>query len=126
MTYHRHSLSIGLERVDHEFFVYITATGTLTHQDYEIITPLLDAAIAKVNTPQVNVLVDITRFEGWELRAAWDDFKLGLTHGSDFNKVALYGDREWQALMAKVADWFSTGEVRYFENYDHAVRWLQS
>jgi len=30
----------------------------------------------------------MTELQGWELRAAWDDFKIGLKHGGDFEKVA--------------------------------------
>ncbi|MDW6094681.1 STAS/SEC14 domain-containing protein [Vibrio rhizosphaerae] len=126
MAYQKHGLTIGLERVDHEFFVSIKAVGTLTHQDYEMITPLLDAALVKVNTPKVDVLFDASELEGWELRAAWDDFKLGLQHGADFNKVALYGYQEWQALAAKVGSWFISGDIRYFDDYDAAIRWLQA
>ncbi len=37
MSFQRHGISIGLDRVDEQFFVVIKAVGTLTHQDYEII-----------------------------------------------------------------------------------------
>ncbi|WP_193161734.1 SpoIIAA family protein [Microbulbifer hainanensis] len=120
----RHGISIGVERIDSEFFLYFKAIGRLTHDDYAQITPLIDFALQEVKAPQVKALMDIREFEGWELRAAWDDFKLGLKHGNEFIRVALLGDEKWQKTAARIANWFIAGEVRYFEDHDEALDWL--
>ena len=120
----RHGLSIGIERVGRDFFITLTATGKLTHEDYKVITPMIDAALSEVKDPQVKMLVDGTQLEGWELRAAWDDFKLGLKHGNEFVKIAIYGNKNWQEITAKVGSWFISGEVKYFESSDAALAWL--
>ncbi len=124
MNVSKHGLSIGIERVSSEIFLSLKAVGKLTHEDYEIITPLIDAALAEVKEPKIKVLVDGTEMEGWELRAAWDDFKLGLKYGREFEKIAIYGNKNWQEIAAKVGAWFTSGEVKYFENYDDALAWL--
>ena len=124
MNISKHGLSIGIERVGSEIFLSLKAVGKLTHEDYEIITPLIDAALAEVKEPKIKVLVDGTEMEGWELRAAWDDFKLGLKYGSEFDKIAIYGNKNWQEIAAKVGAWFTSGEVKYFEVYDDALAWL--
>lgn len=121
----RHGLSIGLERVGQEFFVTLKAVGKLTHEDYQEMTPMLDAALQRVEEPRIRLLFDGTEMEGWDLRAAWDDFKMGLKHGSKFEKIAIYGNRNWQEIAAKVGSWFMSGEVRYFESHADAVEWLQ-
>ncbi|MDW6019075.1 STAS/SEC14 domain-containing protein [Vibrio plantisponsor] len=126
MSIERHGLSIGLDRIGNEFIVSIKAVGRLTHDDYQVISPMIDAALIKVNQPKVKVLFDATELKGWELRAAWDDFKLGLKHGSDFDKIALYGNRDWQEVSAKIGNWFVSGEIKYFENYSDAVTWLKN
>ena len=120
----RHGIMIGLERVGSRFFLVLKAVGKLTHEDYEVITPMLDSALSGVAEPRVRALIDGTEMEGWELRAAWDDFKLGLRHGSEFEKIAIFGNRNWQQIAARVGAWFVSGEVRYFENYDDATQWL--
>lgn len=122
----RHGLSIGIERVEDDFFISLKAIGKLTHADYEIITPMLDSALATVKTPKVNVLVDGTELEGWELRAAWDDLKLGLKHHNEFHKIAIYGNKNWQEIAAKVGAWFISGEVKYFDNIADATAWIKS
>lgn len=44
MNNKRHGLSIGIEGIGEDFFLILKATGTLTHKDYEIITPIIDSA----------------------------------------------------------------------------------
>lgn len=122
----KHGLSIGIERIDNEFFLSLKAVGTLTHSDYEVITPLIDSALAQVKHPKVNVLVDGTELEGWELRAAWDDFKLGLKHNNEFEKIAIYGNKNWQKITAKIGAWFLSGEIKYFDNLDDALIWINN
>ena len=121
----RHGLSIGLERVGQEFFVTLKAVGKLTHEDYQEMTPVLEAARQRVEEPRIRLLFDGTEMEGWELRAAWDDFKMGLKHGSNFDKITIYCTRDWQEIAAKVGSWFMSGDVQYFESYTDAVAWLQ-
>lgn len=121
----RHGLSIGIERVENDFFLSLKAVGKLTHEDYKTITPLIDSALAQVKEPNVNVLIDGTELEGWELRAAWDDFKLGLKHNNEFRKIAIYGNKNWQEITAKIGAWFISGEVQYFDNLLEALHWVK-
>lgn len=121
----RHGLSIGIERVNDEFFLSLKATGKLTHEDYEKINPMIDSALEGVKDPNIKVFIDGSEFEGWEIRAAWDDFRLGLKHGNNFDKIAIFGNKKWQEYTAKFGSWFISGEVKYFEDVDEALTWLQ-
>lgn len=121
-----HGLSIGMERVNDQFFLKLKAVGKLTHADYDIINPLIDSALEGVKEPKVNVFIDGTELDGWEPRAAWDDFKLGLKHGGEFEKIAIVGNKKWQEMAARVGSWFISGDVKYFEEEDEALEWLQS
>jgi hypothetical protein len=124
MTHKHHGLSIGINRVNERFFVSLKAQGTLTHRDYETITPMLDTALAAVNDPTIRIMIDGSEFEGWELQAAWDDLKLGLKHGSEIERIAIYGNSQWQHWVARIASWFIAREVRFFDNYIDALDWL--
>lgn len=121
----RHGLSIGIESSESSIFMTLKAIGKLTHEDYKTITPMIDSALAAVEHPAVKVLIDGTELEGWEPRAAWDDFKLGLKHGKNFEKIAIYGNKNWQEIAAKIGAWFVSGEVKYFANCDEALQWLE-
>ncbi|MDO6460235.1 STAS/SEC14 domain-containing protein [Granulosicoccaceae sp. 1_MG-2023] len=126
MSIEKHGLHVGLERVGNDISLSIKAVGKLTHEDYALMTPMIDSATAAVSDPQVRALVDITELQGWELRAAWDDLRIGLRHGSEFVKVAIVGHKSWQSLAAKVGSWFIAGEIRSFDNVAEAEAWLRS
>lgn len=120
----RQGLYIGLERSGEQFYLSIKVSGKLSHEDYQSMTPMLDAALAEITAPRVNAFIDAVELEGWEARAAWDDFKLALKHGNEFDKVAIYGYKKWQAVTAKLSSWFISGEVKFFEDPKQALQWL--
>ena len=126
MQVKRHGISIGIERTGERFFLSIRAYGKLTHEDYLKSTPVIESALKGVDSPEIDVFLDASEMEGWELRAAWDDFKLGLKHGSEFKRIAIYGNRRWQEMLARFGTWFISGEVRYFEEAGEALGWLNA
>mgnify|MGYP003384875827 CR=1 FL=1 len=121
----RHGLSIGIERVDSEFFLSLKAIGTLQHSDYQIMVPMIESALEGVESPTIKVFFDATELEGWALRAAWDDLKLGLKHGREFSKVAIVGNKKWLKAAAHIANWFVSGKTESFDDADVALTWLQ-
>jgi hypothetical protein len=120
----RHGISIGLERTGKELYLSLKAIGKLTHADYEVITPMIDSALEGIRTPRIKAFLDMSELDGWEPRAAWDDFKLGMKRGHQFTKIAILGNKGWHELSAKVGAWLVSGEVRYFEDADAALDWL--
>ena len=126
MTLLKHGISVGIERYgDDDFFVGFKAIGTLTHQDYEVMVPVLEAALAGVKDPDIYALVDVTELEGWELQAAWDDLKLGVKHVRHFERIAIVGKTTLQEVMAKLANWFTPAEVKFFVDKLDAITWLK-
>jgi hypothetical protein len=124
MDFVRHGLSVGMERSNDHYYLYIKVTGKLTHKDYEIIVPMIDSALEGIKDPDIIALIDGSEFEGWELRAAWDDFKLGLKHGKEFKKVAIVGNKKWLQVGSKIGSWLISGKVRQFEDSTEALEWL--
>lgn len=122
----KNGISIGLNRIKNYFFIKMEIIGSLTHDDYEIITPMLENALQGVEEPKISLLIDATKFDGWSLQAAWDDLKLGLKHNKDFEKIAFVGNKSWQEYSIKISNWFSLGTMEYFENIEDALVWLSS
>jgi hypothetical protein len=120
----QHGLHIGIQREKNQYIMYIKIKGKLTHEDYKIITPMLKNALNGVNEPKIKLLVDAVEFDGWELEAMWDDFKLGLEYNKEFNKIAFVGNKTWQDYAIKVADIFTYGDINYFEDLATAKSWL--
>ena len=124
MTIIRKGLSIGTSRINDQVVIELGVVGKLSHDDYQLIVPMVEAALAEVKEPKIKVLRDAREFEGWELRAAWGDFKLGLKHRNEFSKIAIVGNKPWEKYATKVAGWFTSGEAQYFEDMPAAVSWL--
>ncbi|MBB5211237.1 STAS/SEC14 domain-containing protein [Microbulbifer hydrolyticus] len=126
MSEYHHGFSVSIERTgDERVLLSLYARGKLEHEDYETLVPMLESAIAGMDHPKVDVLFDMRDLTGWEIRAAWDDLKLGLKHGRQFNRVAMVGDKQWQEVAAKVGSWFIGGEAKIFDDRAQAVAWLE-
>ena len=117
---------MGVERIGDEIVLSFKAVGKLTDADYETITPIIERFLDGVEEPKVKMLFDAREFEGWELEAAWDDFKIGLKHGNEFEKIAIVGAPKWLEALAKISSWFVSGEVKTFDDMQAALAWLES
>jgi len=93
--------------------VAVKAEGTLTDADYQEFLPRLEAVIAEHG--RIRLLVDMESFDGWEAKAAWDDFTFGMTHWNHFERIALIGDAAWEKVSVQIMDLLMGGEARFFE-----------
>ncbi|WP_299594845.1 STAS/SEC14 domain-containing protein [uncultured Microbulbifer sp.] len=126
MGEYHHGFSVSIERTGNErVLLSMHARGKLEHADYETLVPMLESAIAGMEHPTIDVMMDMRELQGWEIRAAWDDLKLGVKHGRQFHKVAMVGNKSWQETAAKIGSWFIGGEARFFEDKAPALAWLQ-
>lgn len=111
---------------DENNIIAFKAVGRLTDADYQAFMPQIETVIAKHG--RARLLVDLSRFEGWELQAAWDDFAFGIKHWSDFERMALIGDKTWEAWAARIADKLMPGcQTRLFatDEGDAAWAWIR-
>lgn len=99
--------------------------GKLHDEDYQSFVPMVDAVVAAEG--KVRLFAQFEDFHGWDLHAAWDDFRFGMRHYRDFDRVAMVGDRNWEAWMATLYKPFTRAEVRYFDasQIDEAWDWIR-
>jgi hypothetical protein len=96
-------------------------SGKLHDRDYETFVPAVEAALHAQG--KVRLLAQFQAFEGWDLRAAWDDMKFGARHYADFERIAMVGDRKWEQWMAKLCRPFTRASVRYFDASETDAAW---
>src|SRR5260221_5276888 len=72
---------------------------------------------------RLRIIADLENFHGWALTAIWDDIKFTTAHFSDIERVAMVGDKEWEAWMTQVCKPFSHATVRYFDRIDEGAAW---
>lgn len=100
-------------------------SGKLHDEDYKVFVPLVDAAIA--GEGKVRILAWFHDFEGWDLKALWDDICFSTTHCTTVERVALVGDQTWEKWMAMVCKPFTMATIKYFDATDieSAWKWLE-
>ena len=66
------------------------------------------------------------RFDEFSVGAGWQDAKLGATHFTDFERVAVVTENEAIRAMVKAFGFAMPGEVRVYESdeFEDAKRWI--
>jgi hypothetical protein len=104
--------------------VVVHVSGKLVKADYEHFVPEIERLVRRHG--KLRLLFDMTDFHGWEVSAAWEDFKFGIEHFADIERLAMVGEKQWQHGMAVFCKPFTTAAIRYFEHADaaEARKWL--
>jgi hypothetical protein len=100
-------------------------SGKLHDEDYKHFVPVIDAAVAAHG--KIRLLTWFHDFHGWDLHALWDDIKFATTHCTKLERIAMVGDKKWEAWMAKVCKPFTMATIRYFDvsQLDDAWKWVE-
>lgn len=73
---------------------------------------------------KANLLFDWRDMLDYTVDVAWEEIKFMRDHGSEFNKVAIVTDDEWQAWGAWVSNLFTNANVVVFHHYEEAEEWV--
>jgi hypothetical protein len=100
-------------------------SGKLHDEDYKEFVPLIDKTAAEQG--KVRLLVVFEDFHGWDLYALWDDIEFATTHCLSIERIALVGEKKWQAWMAKVCKPFTMAKIQYFDVSQpaDAYKWIE-
>jgi len=119
-----HGIGISIKRSKKRLFIEIVMLGKLTHEDYQIFVPIIDKALKEVKKLEVDLLVDMRKFKGWELLAGWDDLKFGLKYRNAFDRIAIIGNKKWEERAVSMMKHLMKGKIKFFKERDKAVSWL--
>ncbi|MGA2259181.1 MAG: STAS/SEC14 domain-containing protein [Thermoguttaceae bacterium] len=99
--------------------------GKLHDEDYKRFVPTMETILTAEG--KVRLFIQLEDLHGWDLHAAWDDLKFSLKHYSDFERIAMLGDRKWEKWMANFCKPFTKAKVQYFDRsqVDAAWKWLE-
>ncbi len=85
-----------------ENVVALTAKDTVTRQDYEkVLIPAVNDALKRHG--KIRLYYEFgPQYSGFHAGAAWEDFKVGVEHWKNWEKVAVVTDVAWirQAMLA--------------------------
>jgi hypothetical protein len=103
----------------------IHLSGKLTKEDYAHFVPEVEQRIKPQG--KVRMLVQMADFHGWTAGALWEDIKFDLKHFTHIERLALVGERKWEAGMAAFCKPFTTATIRYFDaaKFAEALQWVE-
>ena len=104
--------------------IAVHVSGKLTKADYEHFVPEFERQIQSHG--RLCVLFDMSGLQGWDAGAAWEDFKFGVAHFADIERLAIVGEKKWQEVTATLSKPFTKATVRYFDHTQapEAQKWL--
>ena len=81
-------------------YTKIVAHGTLKHSDYvDTLIPELDKISAEGS---IKIMVDMTMFDGIEIKAMLDDLKTLIKYRKVFDQVAIVSDKRWVKICSSI------------------------
>lgn len=110
----------------HGAIIHFTVTGKLEQEDYNVFVPEMERQIA-AHKP-IRIIFELNDFKGWSAGALWEECKLAYKHlGSDVERIALIGDKQWEKNMAVFTQPFTKTDIRYFDTAEklQAETWIQ-
>lgn len=107
--------------VQEDNIVAFRISGKLTHEDYQNFLPRLESLIEE--NGKLSVLLELHDFKGWDLEAAWDDFRFLEEHPDAFERIAVVGKGRLMRWMTAMTAPFVGAEVRYFEEDELSKAW---
>ena len=65
-------------------------------------------------------------YDGFTAGAMWQDTKVGLSHWTSFEKIAVVSDQKWVRRSMKAFGWMMPGEVKLYDGdqLDEAKAWV--
>lgn len=111
---------ITIEETDN--LINVAIFGEFTLADYK---EFEEQVIYKSRSgSRVNLLLDWRDMLSYTVDVAWEDIKFIRQHGSEFNRIAIITDNQWQAWGAWVSNLFIDASIRVFSDYPGARTWV--
>ena len=103
-------------------YTKIIAQGKIKHTDYvDTLIPELESISA---SGSIKIMVDMTMFDGIELKAMLDDLKTVIKYRNVFDKVVIVSDKRWVKICSSIFRFIISGHTLVVESEDAAIKWL--
>jgi len=98
-------------------------SGKLVAEDYNILMPRLERLLKKEG--RISLLIKLENFDGWTLKALWEELKVGFEHNKDFLRIAFVGSSFFEKILTEIGDLLMAAEIEHFDNESDALNWLR-
>jgi hypothetical protein len=105
--------------------ICVSYSGVITRNEYaDKIEPLLHERMAKKK--KIKILISYDDFKGWEEDAAVDNLSEMSNFGKHSEKVAYVNAPPSKKKLMETISKSIAGEIRYFDDYKDAVKWVKA
>jgi hypothetical protein len=115
-----------LQRIDApDTVLAVKAVGKIETSDYDtVLEPAVEAMIAEHGKVRF-VYVLGEEFDAYTAGASWEDAKLGISHASKWERIAVVTDTDALRHVVDVLGWLIPGEVKTFrlDAQARAIEW---
>ena len=106
-------MPVALNEIGGGKVLEIRLSGKLTSADYEHFVPSIEGLIKEHG--KLRLFVVLHDFHGWTMGAMWEDMKFDYKHFHDIERLAIVGERKWEAGMAAFCKPFTSAKIQYFD-----------
>ena len=94
--------------------VGFVASGELSGDDYKrVLIPAIDQAMEGHNKLRLLYVLG-SDFDGMSVGAMWDDTRVGFSHITRWEKIAVVSDKDWVRHSVDIFGYLMPGEVKAF------------
>jgi hypothetical protein len=111
--------------LSHDNLIAVRVSNTFTTEELDHFKAFVREVIEQFG--EVRVYFEMEQFDGWEIGSFVENAFFDLFHAHQYSKVAMVGEKSWQAWMTKIVDLVKSGPVRYFDlsQRAEAMEWIQ-
>lgn len=110
-----------VRKVNKNNVVSITASGTLTKEDYSQLLPEIELMLQQHKV--FHFYITLENFTGFEANALWENIKFDYKYKDQYGKIAIVGEKKWEEWGAKFSKLFFDAEIKYFYEEDAIIAW---
>jgi len=118
-------MSVHIQEKSADDYLEVELNGKLTKEDYAAFVPAIELAIRQHG--KIRMIVVMRDFQGWTAGALWEDVKFDWKHYGDIERLAIVGEKKWEAGMAQFCRPFTRATIKFFDiaDIDDARRWMK-
>ena len=103
----------------------VRVSEKFTAEDFERYSQLIKDRIGEFG--QARLYFEMVEFDGWEAGSFIENGVFDISHGNQFGRVAMIGEKKWQELAAKLASPVKREGIKYFDSNEKelAMNWVR-
>lgn len=108
-----------------ETVIEVVIHGKITNKDMEDFKDQLKDK--KGQHTKINLFLFVHEGTDLTLKALIDNLRLSVKHWEEFHKIAIFSDKKWIEISAKISEYVPSALVRHYnlDERDKALEWIE-